>query len=53
VLAAIRETGALDYTRRQADVEAKRAAAALESLPRSTYRESLLQLAAFAVSRSY
>ncbi|HXV07735.1 MAG TPA: octaprenyl diphosphate synthase [Burkholderiales bacterium] len=53
VLAAVRETGALEYTRRQADAEAKRAVAALEALPRSSYRESLLQLASFAVSRSY
>jgi octaprenyl-diphosphate synthase len=53
VLAAIRETGALDYTRGQAEAEARRAVAALEALPRSTYFGSLLQLASFAVSRTY
>jgi octaprenyl-diphosphate synthase len=53
VLAAIGETGALDYARRQAEAESRRAVAALEALPHSPYRESLLQLAAFAVSRSY
>ena len=53
VLAAIDETGALDYARRQAETERRRAVAALEALPDSPYRESLLQLAAFAVSRSY
>ena len=53
VLAAIRDTGALDYARRQADKECKLANAALEALPRSTYRDSLIQLAAFSVSRSY
>jgi octaprenyl-diphosphate synthase len=53
VLVAVRETGALDYTRRQAEDEAERAIMALESLPRSTYRDSLIQLAAFAVDRSY
>jgi len=53
VLVAVRETGALDYARRQAEGEAQRAIAALESLPRSTYRDSLIQLAAFAVDRSY
>ncbi len=53
VLNAIRDTGALDYARRQADLEAKRATAALDALPRSTCRDSLIQLAAFAVSRSY
>ena len=53
VLAAIQETGALEYTRRQADAESKRAIAALDALPRSTYRDSLIQLASFAVTRSY
>jgi octaprenyl-diphosphate synthase len=53
VLAAIEETGALDYARRQADLEAKRANAALDALPGSPSRDSLIQLAAFAVSRSY
>ena len=53
VLAAIHQTGALDYSRRQADGESKRAVAALDALPRSTYRDSLIQLASFAVTRSY
>jgi octaprenyl-diphosphate synthase len=53
VLLAVQETGALDYTRRQAESEAQRAIAALEPLPRSTHRDSLIQLAAFAVDRSY
>jgi octaprenyl-diphosphate synthase len=53
VLAAIRGSGALEYARRQADAECKRAVSALEALPRSTYRDSLLQLAAFAVTRNH
>jgi octaprenyl-diphosphate synthase len=53
VLATIRETGALDYTRRQANLESQRAMEAVASLPQSSYRDSLLQLAAFAVSRNY
>jgi octaprenyl-diphosphate synthase len=53
VLVAVHETGALDYARRQAEGEAQRAIGALEALPRSTYRDSLIQLAAFAVDRSY
>ena len=53
VLAAIEETGALAYSRRAADTEAQRAIASLEPLPNSPYKDSLLQLAAFAVSRSY
>jgi octaprenyl-diphosphate synthase len=53
VVAAIRETGALEYARRQAEAESCRAIAAIDALPRSTYHDSLLQLAAFAVSRTY
>jgi len=53
VLAAIRETGALDYTRRQATLESQRAMEAVASLAHSSYRDSLLQLAAFAVARTY
>jgi octaprenyl-diphosphate synthase len=53
VIAAIQRTGALDYTRRQAEAEARAASAALTALPHSKYRESLLQLADFAVTRDY
>jgi octaprenyl-diphosphate synthase len=53
VIAAIHRTGALDYTRRQAEAEARTASTALEALPNSKYRESLLQLASFAVTRNY
>jgi octaprenyl-diphosphate synthase len=53
VFTVIRETGALDYTRRQANLESQRAMEAVASLPHSSYRDSLLQLAAFAVSRNY
>ncbi len=53
VLTTIRDTGALEYTRRQATLESQRAMEAVASLPHSSYRDSLLQLAAFAVSRTY
>lgn len=53
VIAAIHRTGALDYTRRQAEAEARAARAALTALPNSKYRDSLLQLADFAVMRDY
>ena len=53
VIAAIRRSGALDYTRRQAEAEARTAGAALADLPNSKYRDSLLQLADFAVTRDY
>ena len=53
VLVAIRRSGALDYTRRQAEAEVRAARAALDSIPSTQYRDFLLQLADFAVTRSY
>lgn len=53
VLGAIRETGALDYARRRAQEEAQIASAAIAGLPRSNCRDCLLQLADFAVARSF
>jgi octaprenyl-diphosphate synthase len=53
VLQAIRETCALDYVRKQARAEADMACAAISHLPDSNYKESLLQLADFAVTRSF
>ena len=53
VLDAIRSTGALEHARKQAKVEADCAAAALEMLPASTCRDSLLELCLFAVARSF
>ena len=53
VLAAIRRIGALDYTRAQAQAEAQAAQAALSAIPATQYRDSLLQLAEFAVTRSH
>ncbi len=53
VLAAIRRIGALDYTKAQAQAEAQAAQAALSAMPATQYRDSLLQLAEFAVTRSH
>jgi octaprenyl-diphosphate synthase len=53
VLTAIRSSGALDYARAQARVEANAAGAALEVLPRSKYHDYLLQLTDFAVTRTF
>ncbi|MBS1217323.1 MAG: Polyprenyl synthetase [Proteobacteria bacterium] len=53
VMAAIRRSGALDYTRRQAETEVEAARAALESIPSTQFRDSLLQLAQFAVTRTH
>jgi len=53
VLAAIRATGALDETRRHAEAEARLALAAVAPLPASTFKDSLVQLASFAVARDF
>ena len=53
VLEAITQTGALDYAREQATRESAIACAAVESLANSKYRDSLIQLAAFAVDRNH
>lgn len=53
VLAAIRATGALEHAKKQAKAEADLAIGALETLPASTYKDSLLELCLFAVARSF
>jgi octaprenyl-diphosphate synthase len=53
ILAAITSSGALDYTRRQAEAAARRATDAIASMPDSRYKDSLLQLARFAVDRTH
>jgi octaprenyl-diphosphate synthase len=53
VLAAIRGSGALEYTQRQAQAEADAARDALSAIPASQYRDSLIHLASFAVTRSH
>lgn len=53
VLAAIRANGALDYVRDVARREAALASAAIEQLPGSSHKDSLLELAAFSVARRY
>ena len=53
VLAAIHATHALEHTQRQAQKEAELATTALGELPASTYKDSLLELSAFAVARSF
>jgi octaprenyl-diphosphate synthase len=53
VMLAIHETGALDYTKSQAQREAQAACAAISHLPDSNYKDSLLQLADFAVARNH
>jgi len=53
VLEAIHSTGALEYAREQARRESRAACAALACVPHSRERDYLLQLADFAVTRTY
>jgi octaprenyl-diphosphate synthase len=53
VTAAIESTGAIAYTARSAKAEADKATAALAALPGSPYKDALIALAEFSVSRSY
>ena len=51
VLQIVRQTGALNYTRQQAQREADLASAELVNVPDSQYKRSLLELAELAASR--
>jgi octaprenyl-diphosphate synthase len=53
ILASITESGALDYTRQQAEKAAQQAASSIMMLPDSQFKDSLLQLSAFAVDRNH
>ncbi|APV50142.1 octaprenyl diphosphate synthase [Betaproteobacteria bacterium GR16-43] len=53
VLAAVQRTGALDYARGKARLEAEAATSHLATLPGSDCRDALLQLASFSVERSF
>ena len=53
VLAAIKDTNALQYTREAAQRETRMANSAISCLADSNSKAALLQLAAFAVDRSF
>src|SRR5450755_207956 len=53
VVVALRQTGALDYTRARAEMESRLAAECLSTLPSTSYRQVLLELSAFAAARSF
>ena len=53
VLQVIKQTGALEYTRQQAQRESDAACATLAALPDTNYKQSLLQLADFAATRQF
>ncbi|QJQ94293.1 MULTISPECIES: octaprenyl diphosphate synthase [Halomonadaceae] len=52
VLAIVRDTGALVYTRQRAEEMASKALEQLEHLPASRYRDSMAELARLAVDRT-
>ncbi|HXX84997.1 MAG TPA: polyprenyl synthetase family protein [Casimicrobiaceae bacterium] len=52
VLASLRRTGALDYTRMCAQAESERGASCLTALQPSKYREILIEFTRFAVTRT-
>ncbi len=53
VLLAITDSGALDYTKQKADKAAQRAINSLSTMPHTHFKDSLLQLCAFAVDRNH
>ncbi|MDP1634038.1 MAG: octaprenyl diphosphate synthase, partial [Gallionellaceae bacterium] len=53
VMEIIRDTGALEFTRKQALGEAELACAELSALADTKYKQSLLQLAHFAATRQF
>jgi len=53
ILAAITGSGALDYTRREAAKAARCATEAISGLAHSQFKNSLLELSAFAVDRNH
>jgi octaprenyl-diphosphate synthase len=53
ILTAITGSGALDYTRRAAQSAKQRAIDSIAAIPDSAFKDSLLQLCAFAVDRNH
>jgi octaprenyl-diphosphate synthase len=53
VLQVVQQTGALEYTRQQAQIESDIACAELTFFPESNYKQSLLELAHFAATRQF
>ncbi|WP_432698732.1 octaprenyl diphosphate synthase [Marinobacterium sp. YM272] len=52
ILEIVRNTGAIDYTRQKAQEQVDLALAALQSLPATSFRETLEQIAGMAVQRT-
>ncbi len=52
ILNAMKQTGALVYTQKKAEIEADKAINALSILPESEYKQALVSLAHIAANRS-
>jgi octaprenyl-diphosphate synthase len=53
ILEIVQQTGALDYTQDAAQLESQTAIAAIAPLPESDYKDALINLARFSISRSF
>ena len=53
ILLAITQSGALDYTKREAEKAAQRARESISAMPLNAFKESLLALCDFAVERNH
>lgn len=53
IVAAMHESGALRHAQARAEAQSERARSAIAHLPDSTYKDSLLQLTDFAVTRKF
>jgi len=53
ILDALKATGAIEYTRTRAAEEADKAISALQALPCSKYKDALVTLAEYAISRDH
>lgn len=53
ILGIVQRTGALTHAQQQAEAESALAQAAIATLPGSQYKEALLELSAFAVTREF
>jgi octaprenyl-diphosphate synthase len=53
IVCIVKQTGALDYVKQRAQIEADAAKAAIVAIPNSNYKECLLNLCEFAVARNH
>lgn len=52
VMEIVTRTGGLDYTNEKAELEIQKALTSLENIPESTYKDAMISLANFSISRN-